>query len=366
MSASLPKRLCWALLGLMCLSGLAAAAGQEQSERGLFEAQGVLDFVLVADMDAVSADRVRLNSPEFQTVKGLIPPPKPRWRPALLGSDRDHWMPIQLRVRGKNRRQPKVCKLPPLKFDFAGKAPIGSPFAGLGKVKAVTHCGLIHDEQDMLGEYLAYGIFNLISPLGLRVRLVRIRYLNAPPQPWIADLLAALPGGQTRYAFFIEPPSAYSRRTGYKILAGQRSGRMLDRAGLARFLLFQRLIGNEDFDLTTGHNLKQASISKKRRMPLPYDLDLANFRKPANPCGCQAKGCCHRGAPFTDAGKSLQEKRSAFEDLVRNQLGLKTETRDRLLARLHAFFAWLAETRDLRGSFCVPVNGSEAGSSTGE
>ncbi len=85
----------------------------------------------------------------------------------------EHHVPV--RVRGKSHL--RVCDFPPLRFNFSTRDTEQMVFADQDKLKLVTHCRSKDiAETDALQEFAAYRIFNLISDVGYRVRLLHITY----------------------------------------------------------------------------------------------------------------------------------------------------------------------------------------------
>ncbi len=101
---------------------------------------------------------------------------------------------IKVRVRGKSRR--RVCTFPPLRINFAVDDTTQSITEGQDKLKLVTHCRKNKSaELDILQEYAAYRIFNLVSDVSYRVRLLHITYTDTDGGLKAADMnpLYALP-----------------------------------------------------------------------------------------------------------------------------------------------------------------------------
>ncbi len=84
---------------------------------------------------------------------------------------------IKVRIRGKSCR--RVCTFLPLRINFAVDGTAQSIFEGQDKLKLVTHCREYNSAQlDTLEEYAAYRIFNLISDVSYKVRLLHITYTD--------------------------------------------------------------------------------------------------------------------------------------------------------------------------------------------
>jgi len=182
---------------------------------------------------------------------------------------------VGIRLRGHSRI--RVCEFPPLRLDFPAETAAQSVFAGQDKLKLVTHCRN-HDrgEQDLLQEYAAYRILNVLTDLSFRVRLLRIHYQDSD---------GALPAKSSpRYGFVIESREEFAERTGARqvVLAGfPRHQHDLQQAAL--MYVFQYLIGNTDWQLLRAdhddgccHNLELFELDSNIIF-VPYDFDLAGL-----------------------------------------------------------------------------------------
>lgn len=187
---------------------------------------------------------------------------------------------VQIRMRGKSRA--RVCGFPPLRFYFDPADVAGTVFTDQTDLKLVTHCrGSESAEQNVLEEFLAYRIFNLISDVSFRVRLLRIRYVDTSDGDAIE-----------RYAFFLETDDALAERTGgtRTKIEGVRLSELAAQQA-TRMYVFQYLIGNTDWSMVTAdeetyccHNGELLHIDGKLHY-VPYDFDLAglvnaNYAKP--------------------------------------------------------------------------------------
>jgi hypothetical protein len=132
-----------------------------------------------------SALTIVLEGPWSQTLSDNDD--EPVYLPYTLTADGVE-MDVDVRPRGASRRL--VCEVPPLRLNFKNASP-PSVFAGQGKLKLVTHCNTTKKaEQNVLEEYAAYRILNLISDASFGVRLLKITYKNSerpqrqPPTKW--------------------------------------------------------------------------------------------------------------------------------------------------------------------------------------
>ena len=190
---------------------------------------------------------------------------------------------IKVRVRGNSRI--RVCDFPPLRLKFGNDTPASSAFAGQEKIKLVSHCrGEERGEKNVVEEYAAYRIFNLLSDVAFRVRPARIRYIDSEGR--LDDLQ------ESRMAFFIEPKGTLARRAGGEIV-DHPSIKLswLNREQASLVYVFQYWIGNTDWSLVSAtgeefccHNGDLLEIDSEV-FYVPYDFDLsglvsASYAKP--------------------------------------------------------------------------------------
>ena len=177
---------------------------------------------------------------------------------------------VMARVRGKSRVA--TCKFPPLRLKFV--QPGDTVFAGQDKLKLVTHCNKAGSfELNVLEEYAAYRIVALLAGSAMRVRLLRIRYIDTE-KPRSNPL--------ERFAIVLEPKRDLAQRINGELaeLEGL-SLRQLDREQIANVFVAQYLIGNADYSLVTAegeefccHNGILVEVDGKLHY-VPYDFDRA-------------------------------------------------------------------------------------------
>jgi hypothetical protein len=182
---------------------------------------------------------------------------------------------VNIRARGKSRL--RLCKFPPLRLNFKDTDTSGTVFEGEEKLKLVTHCRKgDRFSKNVLKEYVAYRIFNLLSDNSFRVRLVHITYIDSDRN---------IDKNKTdNYGFLIEPVDQLSRRIG-----GTRSGlpaislKSLNHEQAALVYVYQYLIGNTDWSLVAAegaenccHNIELIEVESKQLL-VPYDFDLAGI-----------------------------------------------------------------------------------------
>lgn len=320
--------------------GLAVGGGASGGETPrLFESQAAL--------------AVTLHAPWRQVLRASK---QPQRHPAVLAytdaQGRAHRLQATVETRGITRLQ--VCGFPPLRIRFAAGAARGTDFAGQRALKMVTHCqdGQRY-ERYYVKELLAYRIYGLLAPVAFRVRPLDITYLDAT-------------GGRSRgphFAFLIEDIDEVARRGG---LAVAREARFApadyDAMRLARFSLFQFLLGNTDWEVLAGpqadaccHNVRVlGGESPRRRIPVPYDFDSAGLvdapyaapheRLPIREVTQRLyRGFCVHNPALQAARQEFIALRPAILALVRDEPRLDPQNQRAMVRYIEEFYAVLGD-----------------------
>ncbi len=179
---------------------------------------------------------------------------------------------IELKVmaRGSHRRDPSICRFPPIMLNFSRKTAQSNVFGHANKLKLVTHC--LGDDY-VLREYLAYKVYNIITGESFRVRLCRVEYVDVNGKRKT----------ERKYAFLIEDDNEMARRNKGTIVPKEKWVGMesTDTRAMARVAFFQYMIGNTDWSVSYRHNIKLISRdSLKAPTPVPYDFDYSGIVAP--------------------------------------------------------------------------------------
>ena len=257
---------------------------------------------------------------------------------------------VQLRVRGHFRALESTCAFPSLRINFKQKDVEGTLFDGQDKLRLVTHCqGTREDEQNVLQEYLTYRTYNQLTDLSLRVRLIRMTYVDSKRS-----------SGQqvTKYAFFIEPYAAAAARIGWEELELESVVPFdLDQRQLSTFELFQYMIANTDWSIAFPklgekfccHNALLFGNMAGPVYPIPYDFDWsgvidANYAIPDEKLGIRSVrqrrfwGVCRGRETLEETIPLFNERRDAIYALYRGQMGMMPREKDRTLDYLDDFY----------------------------
>jgi hypothetical protein len=176
--------------------------------------------------------------------------------------------PVQVRVRGITRLNPDVCNFPPLRLNFPTGQMEGTVFEGQDRLKLVTPCQDNRDEYQryIYDEYLAYRVYNLLTPVSYRVRLVEITYED--------------PNGgydtRSKMAFLLESDEQLAERNRAVFLeAPQMHPMMADGDQSVLGGMFNYMIGNLDWSAVYFHNAIVMRHEDGRHSTVPYDFDYS-------------------------------------------------------------------------------------------
>jgi len=230
----------------------------KESATQFFLNHDLIELTVRADFSALRSDRDRTNH-DYHSANL-------EWNDAGESIK----IPFKLKTRGNFRLKCENCDFPPLRFKFKTKNTVNTIFEGQKKLKLVTHCRDTSEvmQQAMLREYLVYKLYNTISDYSLRVRLVKVKYVDV------------ITGDELdRYAFFIESKSQMAARLGVEeIQMANLTQKELVQNNTVQLALFNYMIGNTDWSIPKLHNV--TLLRNERHAPpiaVPYDFDMSEF-----------------------------------------------------------------------------------------
>ena len=248
------------------------------------------------------------------------------WRPATISyvGAESAAVAVPLKVRTRGIWRLKTCEFPPLRLNFSTDAVRGTLFQGLDKPKLVSYCR--NDdryEQYVLQELQLYRIYQLLTPVSHKVRLVRLAYTDSAKGKVEA----------TRYAILLEEPKAIAARFGGKVF--EQKGAMpgdLEEFHDALIGVFQYFIGNTDFSTHGLHNVELLARPDGTIVPLAYDFDFSGAVNAAYATVDPRlsvtrvrdrlfRGFCTRRDAFTEVFALFNEKRPQIYALYADEVG---------------------------------------------
>lgn len=316
----------------------AKSVASSPDSTGVFDQQDVLAITLTSDFKSIMNDR----GEDRGYHKGAL---------SYIDYQGDTIRrKLRLKTRGNFRRDPENCKYPPIKIKF-GKLKGPDPlFSNQTKLKLVTEC---QNEQYILREYTAYLLYKLISPYSYRTRLAKITYQDKiTGQKYF-----------TRYAFFIENENHLADRLKAEIYKKNAVQYMLTRQNALRMAFFQYMIGNNDWFVTSKHNVTILKLSQTHELiAVPYDFDFsklvdADYTRPQDIPAYLVKdkrsykGLCLTKEDLENQITFYDAKRSILEKQINNTPGLSRADKKHMINYIGSFYKILHKPNSLQQIF---------------
>ncbi|HJQ10989.1 MAG TPA: hypothetical protein VJ840_08155 [Gemmatimonadaceae bacterium] len=231
-------------------------------------------------------------------------------------------VPLKARTRGIWRL--RMCDFPPLRLNFTGETSKGTIFNHLDKPKLVSYCQDRDGyERYILEEFQLYRIYQILTPVSHRARLLKLNYTDSGSGKIRAK----------RFGFIMEEPGALGARLNGKVMEQKgAAGADLDPFQNALFGVFQYMIGNTDFSVAALHNVELLFTDDGNVLPIAYDFDFAGavnamYAVPDERLGLPNvrrrlfRGYCGDPATFEKVFALFNEKRPEIYALYRDPIG---------------------------------------------
>jgi len=166
----------------------------------------------------------------------------------------------KLKARGFMRK--KVCRIPPVKFNFDKASLLELGFSDLDKLKFVFPCNdNVFNQEALYKEYFLYGAYGLIDSNHIRAVLVDVTIISNEKE--VFDFTG----------FVLEDEDHYESRRGARLIEnGKVASAVLDKHALVKMIFFQYMIGNTDWALDNRHNIEIFKLDAQGKIiALPYD-----------------------------------------------------------------------------------------------
>lgn len=249
---------------------------------------------------------------------------------------------MRMKSRGQFRR--KHCTFAPFWLNIR-KADVKNQYLqDVKRMKIVTHCRSTKEYKDyVLKEFLAYKIFNILSPVSFRVRLIRMKYVDTGRKSKVTE----------SWAFIIEPEGILAERhDAIAIKNDKLSMRFMEPESMDLMALFMYMIGNADYSIAGRHNVKILGLpghGSKGYTPVPYDFDYtglvnAIYAIPTESLGINSVkdryylGLCREEDEYQLAIKQIQKHRQEIIDLIRSFEYLRENQKHEMIAYLEEYF----------------------------
>lgn len=258
---------------------------------------------------------------------------------------------LRLKARGQFRRS--HCHLAPFWLNIRKADVANQHLQDIKRIKVVTHCnGPKAYEEYVLKEYLAYKIFNIISPVSFRVRLIRMKYVDSGRKNKLTE----------GWAFMVEPEEMVAIRHGALVVKKDALATSLMRQGEMDIVaLFQYMIGNPDYSVTGRHNLKILGLpgfGSEGYTPVPYDFDYsglvnAYYAIPGENLGIQSvteryfMGPCRSDEQMMVAIDLINQYRDEIYALVADFPYMSSRHKGEAMAYLESYFDLASRPKQL-------------------
>jgi hypothetical protein len=262
---------------------------------------------------------------------------------------------MRLKARGSFRRN--HCSLAPFWLDVLKKDQEDGEMEDFHRIKIVTHCkGSKSYGEYVLKEYLCYKIYNIISPVSFRVRLVRMTYVDTGRKNKVTE----------GWAFMIEPQEMLAKRLdAIEIKRDDLSTSLLRPWEMDILAAFQYMIGNVDYSIFGGQNIKFLGLpgfGSAGYSPVPYDFDYTGlvdtyYAIPSEFTGIKSVreryylGPCREEGAYRAAIEHINQLREDIYQVVRDFEYLEEKYKEQVLDYLEDYFDLAANPRSLVASF---------------
>ena len=171
-------------------------------------------------------------------------------------------IPIELQTRGNFRRMKENCNYPPLWIHLPSKGGYDSSvFREQRKIKLVMPCG---DDNYVIREWLVYKMYNLVTPLSFRARLVKVKMEDPKIKKPISPF----------YGILLEEEKQMAKRNNMTSVPTKLKPEQTQAEAFFTMSVFEFLIGNTDWSVQYLQNVKLL-VQKPNDIPVtvPYDFD---------------------------------------------------------------------------------------------
>jgi hypothetical protein len=255
---------------------------------------------------------------------------------------------VEIKTRGKYRR--KTCEIPPLKLKFSKKGLVAEGLDTLNEIKLLMPC-YDNDRGDelVMKEYLAYRMFEKLTPASVRARLIKINLKDTHVEK----------AKKTFFALLVEDEEE---------LAARLKAHPVDQYGIdpdslntqqaALTVMFNYMIGNTDWEIAMMRNVRlMQSFDGGKPFTVPYDFDFSGFvaapySSPSSESGLKtvrdrflmASGV--KSEALKRATKTLREARPQLLEICKFK-PLDRDIQNELIAYLQIFFDQCDENTDI-------------------
>jgi len=260
---------------------------------------------------------------------------------------------ILLEVRGHFRKD--YCYFPPIRVIFKN-----NPFSAmkpLGTLKLVSQCKTFSiDKQNLLKEFMIYRIYNLLTDMSFRARLLNVTWQDTTNKG----------KSLTEYGFLLEDAKDLAQRNEcFEMKQAKVKTEATDRRQMTLVAIFEYMIGNTDWAVPVNHNTKliiPKADSSHAPYVVPYDFDFSglvntDYSTPNEQLPIQSvRERLYRGFPrsmeeLNDVLVVFNAKKKAIYDMVNNFDLLSTKSKKDVIDYLGEFYSIINSPDQVRQIF---------------
>jgi hypothetical protein len=259
---------------------------------------------------------------------------------------------VTVRPRGYFRLQ--TCSFPPIMINFKKSVHIGPDSLKFKKMKLVTHCNNGRFADDYVArEYLTYKLYNVLTDSSLRVRILRINYVDTESKRKPV----------MQYGFIIEPVEVLAERTNsVEVDANNLNMTHIIPDVMDRIGIFMYMVANWDWSIPWQHNvavIKPLSMdSGGLAVGVPFDFDLTglvnvSYASEAAPQDVEIKtprervfkGICRTEEGYRKALMEYADKKEEMMAVINDFPYIADKSKKDIISFLDQFFEMLEKPR---------------------
>jgi hypothetical protein len=257
------------LLVFTLLSLCTVGTGIAQESSNAATPKGISWFDELLLEDSVNVLELRLETDLKTLMKGKA---DEKYQAAVLKyknkTGQEKTYTAEVRARGKTRKD--ICLHPPIKLKIKKSVLTGEGYLPHNEMKIVWECkpsGAF--EQYIYKEYLAYRLYNLITPASFRAKLVKINLVDTNNPEKVTE----------KIGFIVEDEEQVAERLSTTLMTERpKDAKLFARAHFLNFVFYEYMIGNTDWAFGNSHNTRFFEhTSSKKVIPVPYDFDYSGL-----------------------------------------------------------------------------------------
>jgi len=187
----------------------------------------------------------------------------------LIFKSGEQWDSLDVKIRARGNYRRAHCYFPPLKVKIKKSAAKETIFKGNKELKLVMPCVQSTSSLDnIVKEYMAYKIYEVISPYHFKTRMVDLEYVEFRGKKSKVHNIKG---------FLIEDIDNVAERENSKKMKRTVHPLEQDDVAATQNDFFQFMIGNTDYSTAYQHNQKLIFTADFKTVPLPYDFDMSGL-----------------------------------------------------------------------------------------